>query len=225
MQIARTVDGDTLELTNGEFIRLIGVNTPERAHDGTPEEPLAEAASRILRTLVEQQENRLQMVPGVEHRDRHGRLLAHLFTEDGSNISALLLERGMGFAVHFPPNLTYLACYGQAERRARLASRGVWSTDYFRPRASSRLRPEDVGFRRVAGMISALSTQPPGMEISLEGNLRIWIGRDHLNQFPHPPNRDWIGRRVVVRGWLTKRGEHYRIQVRHTQDFELIDKI
>ena len=43
--VQRVVDGDTLKLSNGERIRLIGVDTPETKHPNKPVEYFGKEAS------------------------------------------------------------------------------------------------------------------------------------------------------------------------------------
>lgn len=45
-QVERVVDGDTLRLTDGRSVRMIGLNTPEKARAGKPAEPFALDAMR-----------------------------------------------------------------------------------------------------------------------------------------------------------------------------------
>jgi micrococcal nuclease len=49
----RVIDGDTLQLTNGEIIRLIGVGTPETKHPPKPIEYYGKEAYAFTRKMVE----------------------------------------------------------------------------------------------------------------------------------------------------------------------------
>ena len=114
---ARTVfDGDTLELTDGRRVRLIGINAPEIGRQGKPSEPFARAAEARLQALTQ---GALYLAPGKESRDRYGRTLGHLFDAAGHNLEAQLLAEGLGFAIGVPPNLTLVVCHLEAEQRAR----------------------------------------------------------------------------------------------------------
>jgi endonuclease YncB( thermonuclease family) len=59
VRVASMPDGDTLRLSDGRRVRLIGINTPEVAHDGRPAEPLAEEAHALLQRLVREADGRL----------------------------------------------------------------------------------------------------------------------------------------------------------------------
>lgn len=68
--VARVVDGDTLELANGESVRLVGIDTPERGECGY------DTATANLARLVLGKSVRLGM--SDEDRDRYGRLLRYV---------------------------------------------------------------------------------------------------------------------------------------------------
>ena len=50
--VGHVVDGDTLRTSDGELIRLLGLNTPELGRDGRPDEPGADAARDALACLL-----------------------------------------------------------------------------------------------------------------------------------------------------------------------------
>jgi endonuclease YncB( thermonuclease family) len=71
--VARVVDGDTIELTNGRRVRYIGINTPERDQPYYPE------ATALNRQLVEGKN--VQMEFDLETFDQYGRSLAYIWSE------------------------------------------------------------------------------------------------------------------------------------------------
>lgn len=100
--VDRWVDGDTVDLrVSLEFLglsavakpraRLYGVDTPERGDDGYYE------ATRRAKELAP--EGSLVRVQTYVTADKYGRLLAEVFTEDGSvNVGMTLVEEGLGRA-------------------------------------------------------------------------------------------------------------------------------
>src|SRR5690606_38338142 len=97
--VAQVIDGDTLRLTDGRSVRLIGLNTPELGRKGRVAEPLADAARNHLQQLVKASDGRLGLRMGREARDRYGRVLAHAYDVQGNNLEAALLAQGLGFFV------------------------------------------------------------------------------------------------------------------------------
>jgi len=96
--VARVIDGDTIELTSGEHVRLIGVDTPERGRPGANE------ATQFTRERVEGRTVWLE-ADGAD-RDRHGRLRRYVWLQQPTNprdqnqirqhqLNALLLVNGL----------------------------------------------------------------------------------------------------------------------------------
>jgi micrococcal nuclease len=77
-KVARVIDGDTLELANGDRVRLIGVDTPEYIN-GRPE-PFAVEATAFTRRLVAGKTVRLQF--DKERLDKYRRILAFVYIDD-----------------------------------------------------------------------------------------------------------------------------------------------
>ena len=119
------IDGDTIKLDDGERVRLIGIDTPEK-DDRRPEiRQLAAAATDFTRRLCLRRAIRLEY--DSERRDRHGRTLAYVFLEDGTFVNAEIVRQGYGFAyTRFP--FRYLEEFRAYEREARAAGRGLWAS-------------------------------------------------------------------------------------------------
>ena len=94
--VEKVIDGDTVVLSGGEHVRLLGIDAPE-LHPGRPgragpfPEPGAAEARDALRALVAGQTLRVER----HGRDRYGRTLARLFLADGTDVSEELLRRGL----------------------------------------------------------------------------------------------------------------------------------
>ena len=87
--VTRVVDGDTIELANGEHVRLRGINTPEVGQCGFEE------ASAAMRRLVEGE--RVVLTRAGDDRDRYGRLLRYVDV-GGTDAGLRLIERGLAVA-------------------------------------------------------------------------------------------------------------------------------
>ncbi|HKJ23067.1 MAG TPA: thermonuclease family protein, partial [Gammaproteobacteria bacterium] len=83
--VAYVYDGDTVRLDDGRRIRLIGVDTPEIAHDGNPAQPFALAARQFLIDLLHQSGGDVRLRYGPERKDHYHRTLAHLYLPDGQS--------------------------------------------------------------------------------------------------------------------------------------------
>jgi micrococcal nuclease len=123
--VQRVVDGDTLLLSGGERVRLIGVDTPETKLPNTPPEPFGPEASRFTQRFVERQEVRLEY--DLERRDQYERVLAYVY-RDGELLNEELIRAGLSPAVtSFPYRSDMKRRFEAAEAEARAARRGLWS--------------------------------------------------------------------------------------------------
>ncbi len=84
------LDGDTLQLPDGQRVRLPGVDTPESGR------PWSRAATAFSRRFVADGVAGWELVPADPRRDRYGRLLADVRV-DGRSLSAALVEQGLAW--------------------------------------------------------------------------------------------------------------------------------
>ncbi len=220
--LERVIDGDTVVLADGRHLRFIGLNTPERARDDRPAQPLAEAATARLRELLAG--GRLKLVTGREPADRYGRLLAHPFLPDGRNVTAELLRAGLGFQVVVPPNTGFADCYRKAEGDARRAVRGVWREPAFRPVPVERLTPRDTGFRRVTGTVTRVGESRTAFWLNMGRGFALRLPKKDRHRFTTDP-RDYAGRTLTARGWVyyVARRHELRMTLRHPLMLETDD--
>ena len=89
--VSRVIDGDTVELGNGETVRLVGIDTPEVGECGF------EAASANLAKLVLGKS--VQLVRSDEDRDGYGRLLRYVDVA-GTDAGLRLIQNGRAIAAY-----------------------------------------------------------------------------------------------------------------------------
>jgi micrococcal nuclease len=103
-------------------VRLIGVDTPEVFGEA---ECFGREAAAFVRRLLPIG-TRVQYTLGVERRDRYGRALAYVYTEDGRFLNLLLVRRGYAQPLTIPPNDRFAGRFVAAARRAREREVGRW---------------------------------------------------------------------------------------------------
>lgn len=118
--VTRVVDGDTVILSNGEYVRYIGIDTPEIFPQV---ECYAEAAVERNKELVEGKTVRL--IRDVSDRDKFDRLLRYVFV-DGVFVNQVLVEEGFALAVVYPPDLAHASDFTSAQNAAHSLNKGVW---------------------------------------------------------------------------------------------------
>lgn len=119
-------DGDTIRLTDGSRVRLIGIDTPEVSGPYTKAECFGREASDFLARLLEPgDEVRLEL--DEEHQDRYGRLLAYVYREsDDLFVNAELVRKGFARLDPVEPNTEHEALFARLARKAEAKERGLW---------------------------------------------------------------------------------------------------
>jgi len=116
--VTRVIDGDTVELDNGERLRLIGIDTPERGR------PYFEEAKAKLTELVEGRQ--VELEKDLSERDRYGRLLRYIWL-GGVFINVEMVQLGYANSYTYPPDVKYQEEILAAEREARERQLGLWA--------------------------------------------------------------------------------------------------
>ncbi|MFY0729626.1 thermonuclease family protein [Pseudomonas sp. NFX15] len=199
--VQRVVDGDTLRLSDGRNVRMIGLNTPELGKKGRSDEPFAVAARKRLEALVVASDGQVGLLPGKESKDHYGRTLAHVYGADGVNLEAQMLAEGLGFQVAVAPNVDLVACQQAAERSARQAGLGVW-------RQSPVVDAQQIsasGFAVLSGRVSKVQRNRGGVWIELQDSVVLRVAPNLLARFDVNALQNLEGKQVEARGWVLDR--------------------
>jgi endonuclease YncB( thermonuclease family) len=170
LRVARIIDGDTFELSDGQVLRLIGIDTPEvhssskldrdaeeAGLDRNVVQALGRASSEFARALVSDRRIELefdQANAATNYRDRYGRTLAYVWVLNDDGDRLYMINRRMildGYAnayTLFP--FAYMNEFRELERSARQSRRGLWSAETmtalspFPPPRNQPLKPESL---------------------------------------------------------------------------------
>ena len=115
--VQRVIDGDTVVLADGERVRYIGMDTPERG------ERLFDEATAYNRRLVEGQ--RVGLLKDQSETDRFGRLLRYVLAGD-ILVNAELVREGLAEAKRYDPDVKFADCFDTLMQEARENRRGLW---------------------------------------------------------------------------------------------------
>ena len=210
--VVKVPDGDTVYLSNGDRIRLLGINAPEIAHRNRQGEPGGEQAAKFLRDLLmgsgegEQEGQRVGLVDDVERQDHYKRRLAHLFDDQGNNLNQLMVEQGLAFVYLHPPNLKFSDDYLAAEQRARAEQRGLWALDRYQVRSMRKAGDWRNSFRRLRGRLKSVQHKRKYSYLKFSSGLTASIPKQYLQSFRaagKDPD-DLIGQELVIRGWVKR---------------------
>lgn len=108
---------------------MIGVDTPETVDPNTPDECFGAQASERAERLLAGESVRLATDPTQDLRDRYGRLLVYVYTDDGANYALETIRQGYGVEYTFDEAYQLQQEFRAAERQASSSRSGLWSAD------------------------------------------------------------------------------------------------
>jgi endonuclease YncB( thermonuclease family) len=125
-RVTRVIDGDTIELGNGQRVRLVQIDTPEVYGGYECYGPRASAIAKKLLpvgTVV-----RLQLEPASDPVDRYGRMLRYVLrARDGVNVNLRLVAVGAAAPWFYEGERgRYFVTLQVLARKARRQRLGLW---------------------------------------------------------------------------------------------------
>lgn len=128
--------GDELEPTNDKgtttTLRLLGIDTPEIAHNSTEtSECGGEAATENIKQMAPKGATVVVTFdPKADLQDRYGRYLAYISTSEDGDLAGAQAEQGFAEAWYpsSAPEPTHYADYAQKEKAAKDAGAGSWGS-------------------------------------------------------------------------------------------------
>jgi endonuclease YncB( thermonuclease family) len=210
-RVKNVYDGDTIVLENGQRIRLLGVNTPEIESRHRDSEPGGHAAKEWLQNQLQGQKVYLEY--DLEKHDKYKRLLAHVFSTDGTHINLELLKNGLAFVNIIPPNLRHADRFSQAQKLAENKNLGIWKLPRYQARSLSLISSDDKGWQRYIGTPRTLQHKRKYSYLVFNDHVNIRIANDNLKLFPALDT--YLGKTVEIRGWASRRSGKFSFQIHH----------
>lgn len=130
--IAKEVDGDSIYVTLNHKkieIRMLLIDTPETHDPRKPVEPFGPAASAYAKKMLPVG-SKVRLQEGVAgHRyDKYHRLLAFIYTSNGSLYNYLVVRQGLARVAYIErPNTQHLSSLESAQTYAKTHKLGIWS--------------------------------------------------------------------------------------------------
>lgn len=118
--VAHVIDGDTFIDSEGNRIRLIGIDSPEKG------QPYYMESKQILKNLIENREVSLEK--DIENKDSYDRLLRYVYIED-MFVNYVMLEKGYARLNIIPPNNKYVTSLKSASNIAISEGKGIWTSN------------------------------------------------------------------------------------------------
>jgi len=118
--VQRVSDGDSFRCRDGQRVRLIGIDSPERQQHPYG----AQAQAALLRIAPPGTSLRLER--DVAATDQYGRALAYAWV-GATLVNEALVQGGWAVLYTVPPNVKYADRFGRAQNEARARGTGLWA--------------------------------------------------------------------------------------------------
>ena len=218
VRVSSVHDGDTLTLSDGRKVRLLGVNATEVAREGRPNEPFARQAKQAAKKFLDKAK-RIELLTDTEIKDHYGRWLGHIYNESGESLEQHLLKQGLGYHVAIPPNLSLAECLDQAEQQAQDNQLGLWGSKGISPVKAKLVKRG--GFQRVQGRVTTANAGKH-WRLELDNYLTVMLYSEHQHRF----TRKWFerlqGKNVEIQGWVYKSRGEWRMKLETPYGIELL---
>ncbi len=204
--VSRIFDGDTIQLSTGETVRYIGIDTPEIRRKKGGEwvydpMPFSRKAKEFNAGMVKGRPVELEF--DVQKRDKFGRLLAYVYAGD-EMVNEELLKNGYAVLYTYPPNVKHTREFVKAQTEAREKERGLWKG------LKENVIPASEACRNI-GKLRAVSTRILDTYISdkvlvlkCEDDFKIVVFGNNFSILPkegiRSPDSYFKGRNVKVHG-------------------------
>jgi len=231
-RVVEVTDGDTVILDSGEKVRLIGMQAPKLplGRIGFDKWPLADEANAFMHEFAMGENVRIYY--GGARKDRHGRLLGHMFIDDDREKWAqrALIKEGLARVYSFSDNRHCLDELMLAERQARADRNGIWVHDYYKLRDAHKpgqLEKREGHYELVEGRVFGVGDTAHRVYLN--------FGRDWKTDFTAVIDRRAVKHFtdsginllklddafVRVRGWIDVK-DGPRIDVTHPEQIEIL---
>jgi endonuclease YncB( thermonuclease family) len=191
--VAAVLDGDTIELTDGRTVRLIGAKAPKPplSWRGDDPWPLVDEAKEALSALASGKAVELRF--GGLRQDRHGYVLAQVFGVEGENrlwLQNELIAKGLARVYSFADNRACVTELLAREAEARAKRLGVWGSYVYRiepARDAKRLGRLIHSYQLIEGTVVAVGEGGGRLYLNFGPDWRsdftVSIDRKHVREF------------------------------------------
>lgn len=130
VNVSKVIDGDTIELEDGQKVRYIGIDTPELRHAKKSVRCFGREARDRNKELVEGKLVRLEK--DISETDRYWRLLRYVYvpteaSPSGLFVNEFLVREGYAYASTFPPDVKYTVNFNTLQKEAQINQLGLWN--------------------------------------------------------------------------------------------------
>ncbi|GIU23865.1 thermonuclease family protein [Shewanella schlegeliana] len=214
-------DGDTITLTDGRLIRLIGIDAPEIDFQfPVLSQPYATSAKQFLSKRIKPGQ-KLLLAFDKRRLDFFGRTLAYVYTQDLQHLQELMLANGFAKARVYQ-NDYFWQCLSKVEQTAREHKRGLWSHKAYQAKLTNALSRDDSNkWLEIGGVVTGYERKGQNFELNIDNNLVVMMSQQDIGKFSNILTLELLESPVIVRGKLYFSYGKYRLNAIHPSQITL----
>lgn len=224
-RVKKIYDGDTIKISSGEIVRLLGVDTPEMNYESRKsKEYYALKAKKFTKKYLMNKKVYLEF--DRKKYDKYDRLLAYVYNKNGMMLNNILIKKGLAEILIIPPNNRYKNLFYRSAKKAVKDNKGKWkrfNKKYWREDIRRISYSETESFLNnkviVKGVIK--NTFDTGRVIFLDftedykNGLTIIIYKKNRYLFPFDPEKYYLNRKILVSGKIQQYNNKNQISINH----------
>lgn len=227
--VKHVIDGDTIELSNGDKVRYIGVDTPEiRERKGSEwvykPLPYAEDARDFNKMLVEHKSVRLEY--DVQKKDRYSRILAYVYVDD-KMINLEMVKQGFAMIYTYPPNVRYTQRFVEAQKEAMDNKKGLWAGLEENKISASQAKNNIGMLRMIESEVIGTHLTEKLLILKFKDNFQAAIYKNNIpfksKDMARSPNKYFKGKMVKVYGLIKEYKGYPEILLHDISQLEVVN--
>ncbi len=224
-KISRVIDGDTIELANGQRVRIIGMDTRELTASDPQDKLWGQRARQVVQDMLAG-DNNVTVYTEKERQDRYGRLLGHIRTGTGQDVSGELIARGLAIAVAVGANTGCATDNIDLEKSARLAGSGLWKNKGPWWSQTGHRPADGRGFHVMQSTVDKQTGQGRKTKLDLANGIKISLGRQWPLDDTHTDALlgNLKNSTLEVRGWIGGRKTAPTLTLHHPANVQRVER-
>ena len=226
-KVERVIDGDSILLKNGEYVRLLGLRAPLLVNRKlkSSEQSSGILSKKYLESLI--LGKNIYLYKAQEKRDRYGRILGHVFLKDGRWVQGEILKSGMAQVYSFADNRLLVAEMLEEEHLAEKLKLGLWKNQFYKIKDHKKAYKYIHNYEIIKGKVLHIGRFKKMYFINFgdhwDTDFTVVISGKATRLFKKKSIDIWEYRdkKIIVRGWL-KEYKGPNMTISHPEQIEIL---
>ncbi|MCE9679775.1 thermonuclease family protein [Shewanella sp. AS1] len=224
VQLSHVIDGETLALTDGRIVRLIGIKAPT-IDTQYPElsEPFANQSRQFLAQQLSDKQT-LYLAFDNKRLDSKGKTLAYVYTEQKLHLQEMMLSQGYAKARVYL-NDYFWQCLDRVEQSAREAKLGLWRYLEYQTKTVEQLSRDDLNhWIEIRGVVTNLERKDQNWSLIVDEKLHITVPSELSPSFTQVLTINLLKTSIIIKGELYFSYGKWQIITHHPSQIILLNE-